>query len=139
VLALRAKGSIQSVDFAGATGDVLRVKSKADLPGADPVGADDMLAVSALTGAGLEALVACIGTRASAAMSGAAPALITRARHRQALAAAAAALARFDAAGPIELVAEDLRSAAAALGRIGGRISVDDVLGAIFAEFCIGK
>lgn len=39
----------------------------------------------------------------------------------------------------LELVAEDLRKAAHTLARITGRIDVEDVLGAIFSEFCIGK
>ena len=39
----------------------------------------------------------------------------------------------------IELRAEDLRQAAHALGRITGRVDVEDVLGEIFGRFCIGK
>ena len=39
----------------------------------------------------------------------------------------------------IELRAEDLRQATHALGRITGRVDVEDVLGEIFARFCIGK
>jgi tRNA modification GTPase len=136
VLALRAKGSAQAADCSAASGESLVVTSKSDLPG--PVEASDV-AVSALTGAGLEGLVARIAEKAAAALGGAEPALITRARHRKALQDAAAALARLDPGGPIELVAEDLRTAAAALGRISGRISVDEVLGTIFAAFCIGK
>jgi tRNA modification GTPase len=67
--------------------------------------------------------------------------LLTRNRHRQALETAQAALARALAAGPaeVEIVAEELRAAAHALGRVTGRVDVEDVLGAIFAEFCIGK
>ena len=42
-------------------------------------------------------------------------------------------------AGEHELRAEDLRLAAHALGRITGRVDVEDVLGEIFARFCIGK
>ena len=38
-----------------------------------------------------------------------------------------------------ELAIEDLRLAARALGRIVGRIDVEDLLDVIFAEFCIGK
>ena len=38
-----------------------------------------------------------------------------------------------------ELRAEDLRRAAQALGRLTGRVDVEDVLGQIFARFCIGK
>lgn len=36
-------------------------------------------------------------------------------------------------------MAEDLRTATQALGRITGAVSVEDVLDRIFAEFCIGK
>ena len=41
--------------------------------------------------------------------------------------------------GRIELVAEDLRAAANAVGRLTGAIDVEDLLGSIFSEFCIGK
>ena len=66
----------------------------------------------------------------------------TRARHRHALeearTALAAALDGWSTRGP-ELVAEDLRLAARAIGRITGRVDVEDLLDVIFAEFCIGK
>jgi tRNA modification GTPase len=68
--------------------------------------------------------------------------LLTRARHRAALLAAAAALASFSAAPvstELALMAEDLRLAARAVGRITGEVAVEDVLDRIFAEFCIGK
>jgi tRNA modification GTPase len=48
-------------------------------------------------------------------------------------------LARFNGAKAPELAAEDLRLAARALGRITGRVDVEDVLDVIFREFCIGK
>ena len=69
---------------------------------------------------------------------GDAPAL-TRARHRQALEDCATALGRAKAAALPELLTEDLRLAARALGRVTGRVDVEDVLDAIFREFCIGK
>ena len=66
--------------------------------------------------------------------------LMTRARHRAELEAAQAALLRFgDPDLSPELKAEELRIAARHLGRLTGRIDVEEVLGAIFAEFCIGK
>jgi tRNA modification GTPase len=73
-------------------------------------------------------------------LAGSEPAIITRARHRAELEAAALALQRVRAeqGGP-ELKAEELRIAAWHLGRLTGRIDVEEVLGAIFAEFCIGK
>ena len=46
---------------------------------------------------------------------------------------------RAGAAGPEELVAEELRLAARALGRLTGRVDVEDVLDVIFRDFCIGK
>jgi tRNA modification GTPase len=67
--------------------------------------------------------------------------LLTRSRHRAALTEALEALERFGWAqqGELALLAEDLRLAARALGRITGRVGVDDILDRIFAEFCIGK
>ena len=48
-------------------------------------------------------------------------------------------LGRARDAGSPELVAEDLRLAVRALGRITGRVDVEDLLDVIFREFCIGK
>ena len=70
---------------------------------------------------------------------GGATAAVTRVRHRRALEDCAAALARAAAARAPELVAEDLRLALRALGRITGRVDVEDVLDVIFRDFCIGK
>jgi tRNA modification GTPase len=69
---------------------------------------------------------------------GAAP-LITRARHRSALQECAVALDAFATAALPELAAEDLRRATQALGRITGRVDIEDMLDVIFREFCIGK
>ena len=69
-----------------------------------------------------------------------APAL-TRTRHRRLVGEALMAVQR--ARGAIEsgaeLAAEDLRAAASALGRLPGRIDVEDLLDEIFSSFCIGK
>jgi tRNA modification GTPase len=69
---------------------------------------------------------------------GASPAL-TRTRHRNALSDCCNSLGRFQVAPETELKAEDLRLAVRALGRITGRVDVEEVLGVIFSEFCIGK
>ncbi len=66
-------------------------------------------------------------------------AVLTRARHRAAVVEAEAALRRSLRAALPELVAEDVRHAADALGRITGRIDVEEMLDLIFHEFCIGK
>ena len=65
--------------------------------------------------------------------------VLTRLRHREALEDCRQALTRGLAIGPVELKAEELRLATRALGRITGRVDVEDVLDVIFREFCIGK
>ena len=124
-------------------GDALAVLSKADLlatPGGPLPGGQAVIAVSARTGAGLaglrEALRAAVAARCG---SEEAP-VLTRARHRQALEACAAALRRAGCAGAgAELRAEDLRLAADALGRITGQVDVEQILDVVFRDFCIGK
>jgi tRNA modification GTPase len=110
------------------------VANKTDLAESPP----GALPVSALNGAGIAALVAAITERIAARYDGVAPAL-TRARHREALEDAAAALERTGGAAFPELRAEDLRLAWRALGRITGRAEIEDLLDVIFAEFCLGK
>ena len=98
------------------------------------------IALSAKTGQGVSELVDLLSKYAEEGLAGGEPAVITRARHRAELEAAAEALGRFreERGGP-EIKAEELRIAARHLGRLTGRIDVEEVLGAIFSEFCIGK
>lgn len=65
--------------------------------------------------------------------------LITRSRYREALNDVLENLQAFGFDKEIELTAEDIRLAARALGKITGRIEVDDILDKIFGDFCIGK
>ena len=68
--------------------------------------------------------------------------LITRERHRKVLEETAAALNRAwaeSAAGREDIIAEELRLASRALGRLTGRVDVEDILDVIFRDFCIGK
>ncbi len=119
--------------------DLLRVRTKADLGGA-PAQAG-ALAISALTGAGMDALLEAIRGRAEAAIGGG-EGIVTRERHREALTRCAGHLDRVAGAGAEalpELVAEDLRLAARALGEVSGRVSVEAVLDRLFSSFCIGK
>ncbi len=105
--------------------------------------AERPLLVSAKTGEGLEGLKAALVSFARETYESAEPALITRVRHRQeierALSALKLFLASIDEGAEPELAAEHLREAADALGRLTGRLDVEDVLGQIFSEFCIGK
>jgi tRNA modification GTPase len=73
-------------------------------------------------------------------LAGTEQAVVTRARHRHALEEVLAALRRALAVGLAEdLLAEELRIAARALGRLTGRVDVEDILDVIFRDFCIGK
>ena len=110
--------------------------NKIDLGGGVPAG---VIGVSAITGAGFDALEAALKVRAGSAWEASAQPMITRARHREGLAECAAALARAGRGGDADLVAEDLRLAARALGRITGRVDVEELLDVIFRDFCIGK
>lgn len=139
-----APGTVPAEVFAGLDqGSILRVLNKADILSSAQIAevkADAL--ISAKTGDGLDRLIALIGERVSARLaSGPETAVITQARHRAAIAQAAAALEAC-LSGPIadaELRAEDLRQAIAALGRITGRVDVEDILDQLFGRFCIGK
>ena len=98
-----------------------------------------LLPVSATSGEGLEALLAEIARRAAGLLAAGDEPVLTRLRHREALDHCLESLQRSLQAPLIELKSEDLRLAAQALGRITGRVDVEDVLDLIFREFCIGK
>jgi tRNA modification GTPase len=112
----------------------LRIHTKVDL-GPAPAGTD--LATSVVTGEGLDRLVELLQARAADLL----PVLgevALNARHRAAIAEAAAALA--EAASPDLLIAaEALRTARTALDRVTGKAGVEDMLDALFGRFCIGK
>jgi len=123
----------------------LWLHNKADLldlpPAADP--GPQALYVSARTGAGLDALRAMLQDLGAApADAGGEGAFSARARHVDALrrarahAGAAAAHLRHDG---LELAAEALRASHDAVGELTGRVAADDLLGHVFASFCIGK
>ena len=99
------------------------------------------LLVSALTGFGLEHLVGAIARMARDRIGDMPAPALTRTRHRLELARSLAALETALAGDPadLELRAEDLRLAATALGRMTGRVDVEDILDRIFSTFCIGK
>ncbi len=120
----------------------LVVVNKADLlkePEPIAIEGQAALKVSCRSGLGLDSLVAEIGERAADTMDPGTGAFVTRARHRAAMEEAKAALDRALKARQVELKAEDLRLAVRAIGRIAGRVDVEDVLDLIFKEFCIGK
>jgi len=118
---------------------VLTVWNKADLPEFSERGRDG-LALSLKTGEGLDALITALTDAARSQLQDVSEApVLTRARHREALLEVLASLRRAGDAQALELFAEDLRLAVRSLGRITGRVDVEDLLDVIFRDFCIGK
>jgi len=122
------------------------VWNKIDLSGrpsqADPAADPAELSVSVKTGAGMGPLKDFLKAAMGYQAAGEAP-YIARRRHLQAIGQARehfeAANAAIRAGRSGELIAEDLRLAQQRLGEITGEFTADDLLGRIFAEFCIGK
>lgn len=138
-------GSVRSVL---GPNDIL-VRSKLDLHGppasrrqaAALAGETPAVHISATTGEGLRDLEELLARRVAEALGREEAPVLTRARHRRLVEAARAALQRAIPAldrGP-ELAAEDVRIAADQIGRLTGRIDVEDLLDEIFSSFCIGK
>jgi tRNA modification GTPase len=122
---------------------ILRVINKIDLSGdaAQRFGRDGevVIRVSAKTGEGIDLLAYAILELAGWQSAGEAP-FMARERHTVALRECAEALQRAQQlTAQAELMAEELRLAHRALGRITGEVSADDLLGEIFSRFCIGK
>ena len=115
----------------------LVVRTKADLSAAPA--SEGEVAISAVTGEGLDRLLGLIAARAEAALGGG-DAFITRERHRDGLTRCRDHLDRVLAGAILpELAAEDLRLAVRALGEVAGRVGVEDMLDRLFSGFCIGK
>jgi tRNA modification GTPase len=96
-------------------------------------------AISASRGDGLPDLVTALAAFAQDYFGAGDGALITRERQRALLRQTASSLQRSMTGEAEELVAEDLRLAANSLGRLLGRVDVEDILDAIFRKFCVGK
>ncbi len=122
--------------------DVIVVRNKIDVTGDAPGLVDDIVYVSAKTGAGIDALQQRLRRSAGYRDLGEG-AFTARQRHVDALRRAAAHFETgrkaLDETRAGELLAEELRLAQEALGQITGAVSSDDLLGRIFSEFCIGK
>lgn len=100
---------------------------------------DADLTLSVKTGAGLDHIIDCIGNLVKERAGGGDLVAPTRERHRHALAHAASALDQSLLARAPELIAEELRGAMNELGRITGRVDIEDLLDVVFRDFCVGK
>jgi len=119
----------------GMRGDI-EIRNKADLA-KNP--ADGGLWISAKTGEGIGQLIDLLAEYAEKSMSrGEAPAL-SRARHRLAVMSAARHLKDTLEASAPELAAEHLRLGLREIGRLTGRVDLDELLDVVFRDFCLGK
>jgi len=122
--------------------NTIRVVNKIDLlnKSVNQLNQQEFIAVSAERGDGLEELQQRIQVWALAHLGGGESPSLSRERHRLELTQCLDNLGQAVQLGKdTELIAEDVRLAARALGRITGRIDVEDVLDVVFADFCIGK
>ena len=122
------------------------VRNKIDLDSAQPGGEGDSrhpteFRISASRGDGLPELISALVRFAQDYFGASEAGLIGRARQRTLLQETATSLRRsVDVVGKgEELAAEELRASAHSLGRLLGRVDVEDVLEVIFREFCVGK
>ena len=139
-----ADAAVEPVHDGGAP--VWLVRNKIDLVAGRPGGDDETPArrefrISARRGDGLPELISALVGFAQDYFGANEGGLISRTRQRKLLQEAAASLRRsVDVVGKgEELAAEELRAAAHSLGRLLGRVDVEDVLDVIFREFCVGK
>jgi tRNA modification GTPase len=124
---------------AGVPHSLVLNKSDQGVVGDIPKGA---IIMSLLDDRGIDEFLDHLSETVTLANDGGNGAIITRARHRQALEVTVRALKMglgHDLTKAPELAGEDFRLAATALGRITGAIDVEDLLDAIFSSFCIGK
>jgi tRNA modification GTPase len=141
----RAPGAEEEAFLATVSAPVIRVRTKSDAPEGAAVTGESDVAVSALSGAGLDQLRQVLAQLAFSTLAGRADLepVITRTRHRNALEKASAELEAFAAArtaGMEGLVAAThLRAAVSALEGIVGVVTSEDVLDRVFRTFCIGK
>jgi tRNA modification GTPase len=124
--------------------DLDAVRSGAAVPSHSAIGqerGEAMFAISASRGDGIAELISALVGFAQEFFGATESGLISRIRQRELLQQTAASLERSLAVvgEGEELAAEDLRAAAYSLGRLLGRVDVEDILDVIFREFCIGK
>lgn len=140
VFAADAAPDQDSLALAQAQGDAILVASKCDLaPPPAALAGYSVLPTSVRTGEGIAALRAALAAAAERRAGLTDAPLLTRSRHRAALTEAVARLAEAADAPLPELAAEAYRSTVLALGRLTGRVGVEDVLDVVFGDFCIGK
>ena len=128
--------------FAAVDPQDLKLVNKVDLV-PKSLAAPDIFQLSIKTNSGVAAFEEALGARIEEMFGRGEEPLITRARHRKELEACVnaldGALSLLRVGGETALIAEELRHAARAVGRITGRVDVEELLDVVFRDFCIGK
>lgn len=142
IIALFDASNISTDPFNNLPQDKLfKVANKVDKISADAVSSlkkAGFMPISAKTQEGVEDLLSFISGKISTEFTGTSG-LITRQRYRESLNDVFKNLSAFNLNKSVELAAEDIRLATRGIGKITGRIEVDEILDKIFSSFCIGK
>jgi tRNA modification GTPase len=135
----RAKARAASADLVLDLGPGGNIVNRIDETGEAPGIRDGRVHVSARTGAGLDSLERWLADWAASQIPAGEPSVVTNARQRELLNSALSDVRQAATELDPVLTAEGIRSAAVALGRLTGQIDPEEILGAIFSRFCIGK
>ena len=139
---VQAAAELDSLTLELIDSNTLVIFNKCDEPHSilpDQVKNHPVLVLSAKTGEGFDSLLLAMQDLASKLLAGDSGPSLTRYRHRDALKDCQYSLERAILVGEAELMGEDLRLAVRSLGRITGRVDVEDIFDVIFSKFCIGK
>lgn len=119
----------------------IRVVTKVDRQSQSSTNGERDLGVSTVTGAGIDDLIENIRSRLDQLAPAVSTRLPTRNRHVDLLGRCVMEMERAfdDSMAPIEVRSEYLRQAGICMGKITGTVNVEDLLGVIFSEFCVGK
>ena len=133
-------GEVSGLAPEGLKSPVQKVRTKADLA-PNTLNDTDAISISAQAGTGIDLLVAKVAEFAREHFAGAESPTLGTERQRVAAREASHALRHIlaEPVMPVEMVAENLRFAGAALSRVAGRIGVEEVLDKIFSRLCVGK
>jgi tRNA modification GTPase len=118
-------------------GQVIRVLTKQDL--ASEQASPDFIAISTKTGFGISSLLQMLTTFITENFAVADTPIITNERYKYHLANALNSLDTLSLKMPLDIYSENLRGAAAEIGRITGKIDLEEVLDELFGKFCVGK
>lgn len=138
ILLLQDMTRPESVEIPATNARLVRIGNKADLAGVDSDTDSYELLISTKTGERIDALLRLMENSARQQI-GQSEAIPFRERHVALLRECIDALSLASQNGDLELRAEDLRHAANSIGRITGKVDVEDLLDVIFSRFCIGK